>query len=1261
LITKAKALSSLGRSRRSASRGAFGPDLSLRADGSGAPLLRQDRSGLRTRLALLLTLTTTAALIALTAVPALAATTRSPIAAFGPDGTSGSSFDTPNALAFDQSSSRLYALAQGTASVYGLDASTPGTYTPLAGSFPLAVDATVGYVDDLAADPASHNLYFLSEADAALYGFDSTGAPLGGNFPVAGFSDPCGAAVDPSGNVWVGDYGAGAVIEYDSAGNPTGTTVDTSAQEGGSGPCHIAFDSSGDLYVAFYFDATWRYTAASGYSSATEIDSSSTNALAVDRSTDTVYVAHTNHVSAYDASGAHLYDFGATISGADYEGIAVNEATDEFYASDAGNAKLQVFGPARVIPDVTTNPATAVGGTTATLNGTVNPDGVQLSDCHFDVGTDTNYTLPPVPCDTADGNPISGPGDIPADSSDHAVSADLTGLDPETTYHFRLVAANANGTTAGSGQTFTTPPAVLGLATGTATAITDTTATLNGTLNPNGLAITDCHFDYGATAAYGQIAPCVPASPSGSDPVAVSADLTGLDPQTTYHFRLQATDAVGTTTGADQSFSAASCPNTDIRDAQGSTFLPDCRAYEQVSPADKLDGELTPIGGIRAATGGDGLAYPVLLPLADGQQGGQDTVLSTRSSSDWTSESLNPPQATATVAIQSPSVPWLSSDLSKFLLHDGGFAHGQDDPPLVPGEPQGVQNLFFHDNATGTWQLLSPTPLSGDPENASFLAASPDGGTVVFASEARLTPDAVAGVSNLYQWSAATSQLSLVSVATDGTPMANGATAGQGGSCVTSHLACGVTINSVSQDGTRVFFTETRGGGQTPGQLFVRLNGATTVEASASQRSTPDPNGGLPPSYWPASADGSTAFFTSCVKLTDDSTADSTNTSGNACVSGQDLYAYDVASGVLSDLSVDSNSDPQGADVQGVVGTGGPDDDPYVYFVANGVLAPGATPGDCAVGGLGQSPEGECSLYLRHDGETTFIARLSGWDLGDWGIGGQARSSDQGDVSGHTSRLTPDGAHLAFESIRPLTGFDNTVSQGSSCGTFTNGAPRPAACTEVFLYDAGTGEIRCASCNPSGATPAGRSTIGGVLGAGFGFYLPRNLSDDGSRLFFSSSDAVLPGDSNGRQDVYESAADQIRPISTGTGDSPSSFFDATPTGDDVFFLTRQRLVGQDGDDARDVYDARVGGGLASQNPPPATPCQGDACQGAPAPPPGEPGSGSSGFSGAGNQGRDRTPTAAHKKRCKGIHDKRKRRKCLKKHNRHHRQATHKAR
>ncbi len=198
-------------------------------------------------------------------------------------------------------------------------------------------------------------------------------------------------------------------------------------------------------------------------------------------------------------------------------------------------------------PVASTGNATAIAPASATLHGTVNPEG-QATSYYFEYGTTTSYGS-----QTTTGDAGSGTAGL-------GVSAQLASLAPDTTYHYRLVASNAAGTTLGSDVSFKTPkPPVPTVSTGPPQSVTQTSATLRGTVNPEGVA-TSYVFQYGTTTAYGIETPAASAG-SGTKGAGVSEAIGLLSPNTTYHYRLAATNANGTTYGHDVSFKTAAPPS----------------------------------------------------------------------------------------------------------------------------------------------------------------------------------------------------------------------------------------------------------------------------------------------------------------------------------------------------------------------------------------------------------------------------------------------------------------------------------------------------------------------------------------------------------------------------------------------------------------------------------------------------------------------------------------------------------------------------
>src|SRR5262249_18061603 len=190
-------------------------------------------------------------------------------------------------------------------------------------------------------------------------------------------------------------------------------------------------------------------------------------------------------------------------------------------------------------PVVTTNPAAFIASFSATLKGSLNPDGLGTT-FHFQYGTTTGYGL------------TTAPQTQTGDTS-RPVSANINSLAAHTTYHFQLVASNTAGTTFGSDRTFTTLtmtgfPMVT---TKPATNVATSSATVNGLLDPHGLT-TSVYFQCGTTINYGRITPMQ--SQAGNTYRNIAANIIGLARHTTYHFRIVATNSVGTRYGSDTTF-----------------------------------------------------------------------------------------------------------------------------------------------------------------------------------------------------------------------------------------------------------------------------------------------------------------------------------------------------------------------------------------------------------------------------------------------------------------------------------------------------------------------------------------------------------------------------------------------------------------------------------------------------------------------------------------------------------------------------------
>jgi hypothetical protein len=218
-------------------------------------------------------------------------------------------------------------------------------------------------------------------------------------------------------------------------------------------------------------------------------------------------------------------------------------------------------------PTAITGPMSSVGPSSATASGTLNPNGRSTS-WYFEYGTSTSYGRK-----TASKGAGSGSVNV-------QVSGTLTGLSPGTTYHYRLVATNSDGTTRGGDGVFTTPTAPVA-ATGSATSVTVSSAKLNGTVDPNGRATT-WYFEFGTSTGYGKKTPSTSAG-SGTTATGVSAAVSGLTPGRIYHYRLVASSDAGTSRGADRTFSTAG-PLTVVTGPASSVGMSSARLNGTVSP-----------------------------------------------------------------------------------------------------------------------------------------------------------------------------------------------------------------------------------------------------------------------------------------------------------------------------------------------------------------------------------------------------------------------------------------------------------------------------------------------------------------------------------------------------------------------------------------------------------------------------------------------------------------------------------------------------
>lgn len=514
-------------------------------------------------------------------------------------------------------------------------------------------------------------------------------------------------------------------------------------------------------------------------------------------------------------------------------------------------------------------------------------------------------------------------------------------------------------------------------------------------------------------------------------------------------------------------------------------------------------------------------------------------LLTARGPDGWTSDQLAPGE-----------YRYFSRDLSCRIL--------TSPEPLALGAPTEVGDNLFRREPDGSHTLLSnlaPTNATGVAADHQYgpVNVSADCGHVVFQ-----TPYVYPGLgaSGLYEWTDGT--LRNVGVLPDG-GVAAGATLGAAGG--------NNMWNAVSTDGSRIFFSATSNDGDDAGKkaVFVRADGATTVEASASKTAIPS-QGAV---YQFASKTGSHVLFLANYGLT--SSTSSGPTDGKCALSPSshcDLYDYDVEIGELTNLSAHTGY-AQGAMVAGVLGAS--DDASHVYFAARAQLLPGK--GRNVVENIAR---GSYNVYLAHDGQRSFVGVLEAPEvLGGSNRNGALISRSTAPSSPWASRVTPDGRYLLFPSTADVFDYHD------------------GGVADAFLYSADADETVCISCRrglePSVGSPPGSESpttplaSDGSVGHDNPLNPPRTLSADGKHAFFQKPDVFTSGAVEGRDNVYEWNESQIVLLAAGSAPGathPTRFEDASDDGDDVFVSTLDRLVPRDVDDSVDVYDLRVDGGLA---------------------------------------------------------------------------------
>ncbi|HVQ58617.1 MAG TPA: NHL repeat-containing protein [Solirubrobacterales bacterium] len=724
-----------------------------------------------------------------------------------------------------------------------------------------------------------------------------------------------------------------------------------------------------------------------------------------------------------------------------------------------------------------------------------------------------------------------------------------------------------------------------------------TNATLKATINPHFWDDTRYFVEVGTDDC--DLSPCQkqPAPPgvrltdrivNGALPTQ-GVSLSGLSPNTTYRYRFIAESTGGGPVVADErTFTTAvrppqqpACPGNQAFRPGAAAFLPDCRAYEMVSPVDKNGADISvvfnslgdPAGLDQASTSGDALTYSAFRAFGNVESSPYTSqYLARRTSTGWAGDGISPPRRGPSIYAGGPGLDSQYKGFSPDLC--SGWLLQDSDLSLAEGSVAGSPNFYRRDNCAGGFSTLAPfvppTLKEAKEFRPELQGFSADGSQTIFVAPGKLTNNASVA-SQLYEVSPI--GMRLVCILPNKTALKTACSAGTGNGLGAHPDRSASVSNAFSDDGTAIYWTE----GTDQGRLFVRVNRTDTFVVSEGSAQ-----------FWTASADGSSALYSV----------------------GAQLFQFDLAS---------KTSTPIASGFRGLLGAS--DDASTVYFASTQDLDDGAI-------------AGEPNLYLRTAGDPStvkFIATLSESDV-------TATNTIPSSVATwpirHVSRVTPDGTAVAFMSNAGLTGVDNVdaASGQADAAVFLYRAGTDTlmcvSCSPTGARSTGRDlkaqDKLSVSFWAAAQLPSGQNQMS----------LPRVLSDDGNRVYFESFDALSLRDTNSQQDVYEWEAvgagncteaapgfsatleGCVNLISSGESPQPSELIDSSADGRDVFFKTASSLLPQD-PGLIDIYDARADGGFPLPEQPPA-PCLGEACQN-PAPPPNDPTPSSQSFVGPGDE------------------------------------------
>jgi hypothetical protein len=1032
---------------------------------------------------------------------------------------------------------------------------------PVSGRLTIAPPGTPNEGNVLIAEPANRRVQEFTPSGEFIraFGFDVTAAGPNDNgtgFEECRFGDACKAGTSGSG---LGQFASlspsdiaedstGAIYTVEGAGNfrvqkfsPQVGPVELSPAIFGSngapngtstenGPARVAVGSSDHVFVVKSFPAGATATCPNGLPSKAE-----------------------SRVQELTADGTTLLDTQMAcneIPRAD--GLGINLSSGNLFVS-VSSPFLSGFVPRVYFLGATGPPSAALSSvseetkTGAKVVGFVNPNVPPLYANPPKTSYHLEYKLSSSSAWTQYVPDIS----VGSGASNVSVTVFLNGLEPNRTYDVRLVATKqfGEGVVASAPQTFTTLPSPPSITAFSTSHVTANSADLHAEINPLGQDTT-YRFEYGTSSSYGSTAP-IPAGQIAAtpNPQQITTHLTGLD-AVGYHFRVVAENDSGVTTSGDQIFSfyPLDCPNSHIRAQTGASFLPDCRAYELVSPANAANVRLVPVGPFApgavnpprfAFAGAGGFIEGTGEPAAIGEFGHpSDVYVATRRSDGWVTRYVGIPasQRPSTGGLPSegfgnPEGVHASLDLGKILNWDTGqrstvaTLEGSYAPYMWEADGSSLGRLPSNlAQVSGAELDLAEGGYVGDAE------VSPDFSHYFFSTkDLEFAPGGLTvAPGSAYVNDVETGTVTLISK----TPL--GADIPQDTGDVDEYIK----FTGVSTDGSHVLMSTKAADGTT--HLYMAVDATEHYDVSIGQDGL---NHGV--KYVGMTADGSTVYFSSNEQLSADDNDSST-----------DLFMWSEDSpGSVTRISAGSgggNSDicsatwTQGCNVA-PISTGVKTDNAIasasgdIYFLSPEQLE------------VGKGVPGEGNLYMFRNGQAEFVTTL--FDT----------------TAINRIQVSPTNDHMALITTADLTQYEA-------------GGHR-----EMYSFSPSSGLIQCVSCIPNGSAPSHD-----VAGSQNGIF----MADDG-RTFFGTADALVPQDTNGVLDVYEFVDNRPQLISSGTANeaAETGLVGVSTNGIDVYFSTLDTFVGQDtvGPFLK-FYDARTGGGIPLE--PPPVPCAAaDECHG----------------------------------------------------------------